>query len=95
MSEALIVCATKSVSNHLSRFIAILLVVFGLNARQALDEFTDLNDKILEKGGMNAQGRTAELKTHIDNLLDRHNVAPNLRLLDSTVRSGGSGACKL
>ena len=78
--------------NDLSRFIAILLVVFGLNAKQSLDEFTDLNDKILEKGGMNAQARTTELKNHIDDLLNRHKVASDLLLLDSTLYSG---ACKL
>jgi hypothetical protein len=92
VSEAPIASATKSVCNHLPRFIAILLVVLGLNARQALVEFTELNDKLLEKGGVNAQARTAELKNHIDDLLNRHKIAPDLPLLDSAMRSG---ACKL
>jgi hypothetical protein len=67
-------------------------VVFGLNARQALDEFADLNNQVIEKEGMNAQARTAKLTKHIDNLLNRHKIAPDLTLLHPALRAG---ACKL
>ncbi|KIM21473.1 hypothetical protein M408DRAFT_80521, partial [Serendipita vermifera MAFF 305830] len=73
-------------------FIALLLVLLGLNTEQILSEFVDLSDNILDKQGLTSQARTKELVLHIDDLLKRYHVRPNARLLDQNL---GSGSCKV
>jgi hypothetical protein len=65
-------------------------VVFGLNAEQALDEFTELSVSILEKHEMDAPSRTAALRVYIDKLLDKYEIGKEMRLLDTNLRSKGS-----
>jgi hypothetical protein len=77
---------------HLFRFIAILLVILGLTVDQALDEFIEFSVNILEKQGVDAEARTAELKVYIDKLLEKYHIEKDMRLLDSHDRSKG---CKL
>ena len=72
------------------RFIAILLVVFRLNAEQVLDEFVELCVAILEKYQMDAPARTAALGVYIDKLLEKYDIVKEVRLLDTNVRSKGS-----
>jgi hypothetical protein len=74
------------------RFISILLVIFGLTASQALDEFFELNVSILEKQGIDAATRTTALKAYIERLLDKYGLKKEVRLLDPNERSKG---CKL
>ncbi|KIM27338.1 hypothetical protein M408DRAFT_24562, partial [Serendipita vermifera MAFF 305830] len=73
-------------------FIAILLVVFGLTAEDALEEFTDLSVNILDKQDIDAETRTAALRKYVEDLLVKYEIDPNLRLLDVNDRSKG---CKL
>jgi hypothetical protein len=54
-----------------------------LNAEQVLDEFIELNVNVLEKRGIDAQARTAALKTYIEGLLERYGVEKERRLVDS------------
>ena len=75
-----------------SRFISILLVVFGLAADDALKEFSDFNDQVLEMRGLNAQARTKKLKEYIEDLLERRGFALETRLMDQNERAGD---CKL
>jgi hypothetical protein len=70
--------------------IAILLVVLGLNAEQALDEFIKLSVNFLEKQGMEPMSRTAALKLYIYELLESHEISSDMRLWDPNVRSKGS-----
>jgi hypothetical protein len=77
---------------HLSRFIAIFLVLLGLTAEQALDEFIEFSVNILEKQGVDDAARTAELKVYIGRLLEKYHIEKNMRLLDPHDRSEG---CKL
>jgi hypothetical protein len=77
---------------HLFRFIAILLVILGLTADQVLDEFIEFSVNILEKQGVDAEERTAELKVYIDKLLERYHINKDMRLLDPHDRSN---SCKL
>jgi len=74
------------------RFITILLVIFGLSAEQALDEFIELSFNVLEKRGINAQTRTAALKTHIEGLLDKYRIDKERSIVDSGDYPDG---CKL
>jgi hypothetical protein len=75
------------------RFISILLVIFGLTAVQALDEFIELNVAILEKQGIDATGRTTALKEYIEKLLDKYGLKREMRLLDPSERSKGCKLC--
>jgi hypothetical protein len=75
------------------RFIAILLVVFGLNAEQALDEFVELSVDILEKQEMDAAARTAALKIYINKLLDKYGIGIEARLLHTEACSKGPKMC--
>ncbi|KIM19898.1 hypothetical protein M408DRAFT_49160, partial [Serendipita vermifera MAFF 305830] len=68
-------------------FIAVLLVIFGLTVEEALDEFLDLCTNVLDKRDISAETRTEALKQHIDELLRRHNIDPNTRILDPSDRS--------
>jgi len=74
------------------RFISILLVIFGLTATQALDEFFELNVAILEKKGIGAPARTTALKAYIEILFDKYGIEREMRLSDPNERSK---ACKL
>ncbi|KIM24491.1 hypothetical protein M408DRAFT_232186 [Serendipita vermifera MAFF 305830] len=73
-------------------FIAILLVIFGLSAQEALDEFTDLCANVFDKRGVDAETRTVALKQHIDKLLEKHGVDQSTRMLDPV---DSSMKCKL
>jgi hypothetical protein len=73
-------------------FIAILLVVLGLTAEDALEEFINLSVNILQPQRLDAQARTSKLKNYVDILLKRHGIKKNMRLLDPNERSRG---CKL
>ncbi|KIM24506.1 hypothetical protein M408DRAFT_53320, partial [Serendipita vermifera MAFF 305830] len=73
-------------------FIAIILVILGLTAEEALDEFINLSTNVLDKPDVDAETRTVALKQYIDGLLERHEVDPNIRILDSSHRSTD---CKL
>jgi hypothetical protein len=74
------------------RFIAILLVIFELNAEQVLDEFIELSVNVLEKRGIDAEARTTALKTYIEGLLEKYGIEKERRLVDS---SGHNNDCKL
>jgi hypothetical protein len=65
-------------------------VVFGLNAEQALDEFVELSDSILEKQEMDAPARTAALITYVNGLLQKYEMEKEARLLDTNVHSKSS-----
>jgi hypothetical protein len=65
-------------------------VLFGLSAEQALDEFIELSDSILEKQEMDAAARTATLRVYIDKLLEKYEIGKRTRLLETSVRSKGS-----
>jgi hypothetical protein len=75
------------------RFIAILLVVFGLSAEEALNEFIELCVNILEKYEMDVPTRTAELSGYIDKLLEKHTIRKEARLLDAKFCSNRSKMC--
>jgi hypothetical protein len=61
-----------------------------LSAEQALDEFIELSDSILEKQEMDAPSRTTALRAYIDKLLEKHGVGKETRLQDTSIRSKGS-----
>jgi hypothetical protein len=63
--------------------VAILLVIFELSAEQALEEFIELSANVLEKPGIDAHARTAELKTYIERLLQKYQIDKERRLVDS------------
>ncbi|KIM26631.1 hypothetical protein M408DRAFT_25333, partial [Serendipita vermifera MAFF 305830] len=73
-------------------FIAILLVVLGLTADDALEEFIDLTINVLNKEGLDVEDRTSVLKAHTEALLDKYNITKEMRLLDSNDHSQN---CKL
>ena len=75
------------------RFIAILLVVFRLNAEQALEDFIELGVNILEKHEMDAQTRMAALRVYINKLLEKYELERDVRLLDANIRTKGSKMC--
>ena len=77
---------------YFSRFIAILLVILGLTADQALDVLIEFSVNIVEKQGVDAATRTAELKIYIDRLLEEYRIEKDIRLLDQHDCSKG---CKL
>ena len=77
---------------YLFRFIAILLVVFGLTAEQAFDEFIDLSVDVLDKNGLDAEARTAALSAYTQDLLEKHGFQKDVHLLDQNLRAKG---CKL
>jgi hypothetical protein len=63
-----------------------------LSAEQALKEFIELTANVLEKPGIDAHARTAELKTYIELLLQKHQVDKERRLIHS---GGHLDYCKL
>ena len=67
-------------------------MIFGLSAEEALDEFINLCVRVLDKQGVDAQTRTLELKEYLENLLEKHNINKERRLLD---QSNSSNGCKL
>jgi hypothetical protein len=71
------------------RFIAILLVIFGLTAEESMDEFIELSVNILEKRGIDAEARTVALKIYIENLLEKYELEKERRLLDPNDHSKG------
>ncbi|KIM25291.1 hypothetical protein M408DRAFT_26286 [Serendipita vermifera MAFF 305830] len=73
-------------------FIAILLVIFGLTAEEALVEFIDLSVNILDKQYTDAETRTAALKQHVNKLLEKHKINKETSVLNSNDRSMN---CKL
>jgi hypothetical protein len=85
--------ANQQLTQYRRRFIAFLLVVLGLNAEQALDEFIELSVVTLEKHDLDAPARTAALKVYVDELLKRYKVGKKTRLLDTNVRPNGSKLC--
>lgn len=73
-------------------FVAILLVIFGLSAEEALDEFIDLSVTVLSKHDLDAKARTEILRARVSNLIDKYKMSQEMRLLDPSDRSQG---CKL
>ena len=67
-------------------------MIFGLSAEEALDEFINLCVRVLDKQGVDAQTRTLELREYLDNLLEKHNINKESRLLE---QSNSSNGCKL
>jgi hypothetical protein len=67
-------------------------VIFGLSAEEALEKFIELSADVLEKRGIDAQARTAALKTYIERLFEEYVIDKERRLLDSGDRLNG---CKL
>lgn len=84
--------AEVRMSKTLCRFATFLLVILGLSAEQALNEFIEFSANALEKQGIDAEARTTELKNHIDRVLEKHHINEGMRLMDANVRSKG---CKL
>jgi hypothetical protein len=70
------------------RFIALLLVVLGLSAEQALEEFSELSTKVLDLQG-EAPARTTALRSHIDGLLFKYGIEKEMLLTDSRSQSNG------
>jgi hypothetical protein len=58
-----------------------------LSAEQALDEFIELSESILEKQEMDAPARTAALRVYIDKLLEKHGIGKETRLQETNIRS--------
>ncbi|KIM26629.1 hypothetical protein M408DRAFT_72598 [Serendipita vermifera MAFF 305830] len=73
-------------------FIAIILVVLGLTADNALEEFIDLTINVLNKEGLDAEDRTSVLKAYTEALLDKYSFTKDTRLLDTRNHSEN---CKL
>jgi hypothetical protein len=71
------------------RFIALLLVVFGLTAEQALEEFSELSTNVLDFPG-EASARTTALRSHIDSLLLKYGIEKEMLLTESTSQLNGS-----
>jgi hypothetical protein len=67
-------------------------VIFELSAEQALEKFIEFSTDILEKRGIDAQARTAALKTYIEELFEEYGVDKERRLVDSGDRLN---SCKL
>ena len=63
-----------------------------MTAEQALEEFIELSVNVLQPERMDPQARTTRLEEYIEDLLRRHRVEREMRLLDANPRSGG---CKL
>jgi hypothetical protein len=61
-----------------------------LSAEQALDEFIELSDSILEKQEMDAHARTTALRVYIDKLLQKYEIGKEIRLQEINIRSKGS-----
>lgn len=76
----------------MARFIAVILVAFGLTANETLDEIIDLSLNILDKPGLNAETRTLALRDHINSLMIKYRIDRECRLLDPNTNSQG---CKL
>ncbi|KIM25296.1 hypothetical protein M408DRAFT_74581, partial [Serendipita vermifera MAFF 305830] len=74
-------------------FIAILLVLFGLTAEEALDEFIGLTANILDKRDIDAETRTVALRDHIDKLLEKHVIDGSSHIMDFNGRSMGCKLC--
>jgi len=74
------------------RFIAILLVIFGLAVEQSLEDFVELSATVLEVQGVDAEARTMALKGYIATLMKKHSIPESMRLMDPNDRSKG---CKL
>lgn len=75
------------------RFAAILLVIFGLTAKQALAEFIELSTDVLElEGGPGAGARTDALRSYIDSVLDRYGISKDMPIMHP---NGCSRGCKL
>jgi hypothetical protein len=68
---------------HLPSFVAILLVIFGLTATQAPEEFIELNSSVLEGQRIHARARTAALEEYITILATKHGIDKNALLADS------------
>ncbi|KIM27322.1 hypothetical protein M408DRAFT_311186 [Serendipita vermifera MAFF 305830] len=73
-------------------FIAILLVIFGLTAEEASEEFANLSVNILDNHALDVETRTAALRKYVDDLLAKYKIDETTRLLDANDRSKG---CKL
>jgi spore maturation protein SpmB len=84
--------AVVSLPLMLLRFVAILLVMFKLKALEALNEFIDMNSKIFEVQGVDAEARTVALKGWIDGRLAKYEMDPSVTLLDP---NRGFPSCKL
>jgi hypothetical protein len=67
-------------------------VIFELNEEQLLDEFIELSVNVLEKQGIDAEARTAALKTYIEGLLEKYGIEKERRLVNSSDHLNG---CKL
>jgi hypothetical protein len=61
-----------------------------LSAEQALDEFIELSESILEKQEMDAPTRTAALRVYIEKLLQKYDIGKETRLQETNIRSKGS-----
>jgi hypothetical protein len=75
-----------------TRFIAILLVVFGLTAETALGEFISLNVELQDVKTIDAEARTTILNGFIDKLLVKYKIGNNTGVWEQSARSQG---CKL
>jgi hypothetical protein len=74
------------------RFIAILLVIFGLTVEQSLEDFVELSAVVFEVQGVDADARTMALKVYVSTLMKKHSIPDGMRLMDPNDRSKG---CKL
>ena len=66
--------------------------MFKLNAGEALNEFVDMNNKIFEVQGMDAEARTTTLKKWIDALLAKYKIDTGAAMLE---QNRNSSSCKL
>lgn len=69
-----------------------MLVILGISAKEASEEFVQLSSTVLEVKGVDAKARTNLLKKNIDELITRHQMDRKAKILDSNNRSKG---CKL
>ncbi|KIM19558.1 hypothetical protein M408DRAFT_83403, partial [Serendipita vermifera MAFF 305830] len=72
--------------------ISVFLVVLKMTAGEALETFTDFVNKVFKDADHNPDKQTERLKQCIDDILAKHEVLPDIKLLSP---NGTPSACKL
>jgi hypothetical protein len=66
--------------------------MLGLTVEQALEDFVELSQEVLELQGADAEARTTALQAYIAKLTKKRSIPESMRLMDHNDRSKG---CKL
>lgn len=61
--------------------VAILLVIFGLTASEALEEFTEFSVKVFKDVNPDPMMQTRKLKRAVQDILEKHEVIPERKLI--------------